>query len=65
MSDKILHFPQDIDYDIVQKSLRYEWDTKHSQSGLFNYKLNIKQERILDGKYRYFVQVRELRFSSD
>lgn len=55
--DKTLTFPGEIDFDIVLKSLRHEWDTKHTQTGVFNYKLNIKKERVLDGKYRYFIQV--------
>lgn len=60
MTSQTLSFSHEVDFKVVEACLKNEWDAKHSQSGVFNYKLNIEKERVLDGNYRYLLQVRQI-----
>lgn len=60
MTSQTLSFSHEVDFNVVEACLKNEWDAKHSQSGVFNYKLNIEKERVLDGNYRYLLQVRQI-----
>lgn len=46
------------DYQIIKNVLTSRWIALENMPNTFRYKLNVRQQRTLDGHYGFFVQVR-------
>lgn len=44
----------------VLKDIQKNWDKKHEEGGIFKYKLQVKEQRILAGNLKILVQVSTL-----
>lgn len=45
------------DYDKIKEQLIRRWTKLHETPNVFRYKLNVRNEKILDGSFQFLVQV--------
>lgn len=46
------------EYQNVKNELIWRWRERENVPNIFRYKLNVQQQKILDGRHGFFVQVR-------
>lgn len=46
------------DYQNIKNELTWRWLSLEKIPNIFRYKLNVRQQKILDGRFGFFVQVR-------
>lgn len=46
------------DYQNIKSELNRRWIALENAPNTFRYKLNVRQQKILDGRFGFFVQVR-------
>uniref|UniRef100_A0A336LMW2 CSON002930 protein n=1 Tax=Culicoides sonorensis TaxID=179676 RepID=A0A336LMW2_CULSO len=52
-----LMFLLDVNYKVIESTLKLKWDAKHTKDNIFKYKLNIQQECVIKGTYGFLVQL--------
>lgn len=46
------------DYQSIKNELCRRWIALENNPNTFRYKLNVRQQKILDGRFGFFIQVR-------
>lgn len=52
-----LKLENSIDAHAIKKYLIEKWDSLETNSDVFRYKLNVRKQTVLNGKYNFLIQV--------